>query len=80
MGSDRSDLRNRCRSRVIETIRGDIGASEGIRTLDIHLGKVTLYQTELRSHPKTDYPKTTKMQTSICVNVGKTGDIVTPVW
>jgi hypothetical protein len=25
------------------------GASEGIRTLDIHLGKVTLYQTELRS-------------------------------
>ncbi len=27
------------------------GASEGIRTLDIHLGKVTLYQTELRSHP-----------------------------
>jgi hypothetical protein len=28
-----------------------IGASEGIRTLDIHLGKVTLYQTELRSHP-----------------------------
>ena len=29
-----------------------IGASEEIRTLDIHLGKVTLYQTELRSHPK----------------------------
>ena len=28
-----------------------IGASEGIRTLDIHLGKVTLYQTELRSLP-----------------------------
>ena len=28
------------------------GASEGIRTLDIHLGKVTLYQTELRSLPK----------------------------
>ncbi len=26
-----------------------IGASEGIRTLDIHLGKVTLYQAELRS-------------------------------
>ena len=25
------------------------GASEGIRTLDIHLGKVTLYQTELHS-------------------------------
>src|SRR5262249_4977006 len=28
------------------------GASEGIRTLDIHLGKVTLYQTELRSLPE----------------------------
>ena len=31
-----------------------IGASEGIRTLDIHLGKVTLYQTELRSLPNRD--------------------------
>jgi hypothetical protein len=31
-----------------------IGASEGIRTLDIHLGKVTLYQTELRSLPDED--------------------------
>ena len=29
-----------------------IGASEGIRTLDIHVGNVTLYQTELRSLPK----------------------------
>ena len=29
----------------------EVGASEGIRTLDIHLGKVTLYQTELRSLP-----------------------------
>ena len=28
------------------------GASEGIRTLDVHLGKVMLYQTELRSLPK----------------------------
>jgi hypothetical protein len=27
------------------------GASEGIRTLDVHLGKVMLYQTELRSLP-----------------------------
>ena len=27
------------------------GASEGIRTLDIHVGNVTLYQTELRSLP-----------------------------
>jgi hypothetical protein len=27
------------------------GASEGIRTLDIHLGKVTLYRAELRSRP-----------------------------
>jgi hypothetical protein len=32
--------------------RGEkIGASEGIRTLDIHVGNVTLYQTELRSLP-----------------------------
>ena len=30
-----------------------LGASEGIRTLDIHLGKVTLYQAELRSRSKT---------------------------
>ena len=30
---------------------GKIGASEGIRTLDVHLGKVMLYQTELRSLP-----------------------------
>jgi hypothetical protein len=30
-----------------------VGASDGIRTHDIHLGKVTLYQTELRSLPKT---------------------------
>ena len=28
------------------------GASEGIRTLDVHLGKVMLYQTELRSRSK----------------------------
>src|SRR5947199_5178587 len=28
-----------------------VGASEGIRTLDIHVGNVTLYQTELRSLP-----------------------------
>ena len=33
----------------IEETLDFIGASEGIRTLDIHLGKVTLYQTELRS-------------------------------
>src|SRR5438477_5816168 len=32
-------------------IGGEIGASEGIRTLDIHVGNVTLYQTELRSLP-----------------------------
>ena len=30
----------------------NIGASEGIRTLDIHVGNVTLYQTELRSLPR----------------------------
>ena len=33
-------------------IKEETGASEGIRTLDIHLGKVTLYRTELRSLPK----------------------------
>jgi hypothetical protein len=32
--------------------RERIGASEGIRTLDIHLGKVTLYRAELRSLPR----------------------------
>src|SRR5256885_8484694 len=32
-------------------IGGENGASEGIRTLDIHVGNVTLYQTELRSLP-----------------------------
>ena len=34
-----------------EKVTDRSGASEGIRTLDIHLGKVTLYQTELRSLP-----------------------------
>ena len=34
---------------------GEDGASEGIRTLDIHLGKVTLYQTELRSRSEGPY-------------------------
>ena len=33
----------------VSKTNGRDGASEGIRTLDIHLGKVTLYQTELRS-------------------------------
>ena len=28
----------------MEKLRGENGASEGIRTLDIHLGKVMLYQ------------------------------------
>ena len=32
--------------------KNEVGASEGIRTLDVHLGKVMLYQTELRSLPK----------------------------
>ena len=35
----------------MQPIEGEIGASEGIRTLDIHVGNVTLYQTELRSLP-----------------------------
>ena len=33
-------------------VHAEVGASEGIRTLDIHLGKVTLYQAELRSLPE----------------------------
>ncbi len=36
--------------------QGKNGASEGIRTLDIHLGKVTLYQAELRSRPEPTVP------------------------
>ena len=31
-----------------------IGASEGIRTLDTHVGNVMLYQAELRSLPEGD--------------------------
>lgn len=30
----------------------EIGASEGIRTLDTHVGNVMLYQAELRSRPE----------------------------
>src|SRR5262249_699450 len=40
------------RLEICKSLKEKIGASEGIRTLDIHLGKVTLYQTELRSLPK----------------------------
>ncbi len=36
---------------MVEKTLEKIGASEGIRTLDNHLGKVTLYQAELRSRP-----------------------------
>ena len=38
---------------------GRIGASEGIRTLDTHVGNVMLYQAELRSLPESleDYPR-----------------------
>lgn len=32
---------------------GENGASEGIRTLDTHVGNVMLYQAELRSLPET---------------------------
>ena len=35
---------------VVDDEGWEIGASEGIRTLDINLGKVALYRTELRSH------------------------------
>jgi hypothetical protein len=46
-----------------------IGASEGIRTLDIHLGKVTLYQAELRSLPCKvwpNYENPAQMQALFC--------------
>lgn len=46
-------LQNRGRKGKSRISLGKIGASEGIRTLDNHLGKVTLYQAELRSHPST---------------------------
>ena len=36
---------------VSEKTLGRIGASEGIRTLDTHVGNVMLYQAELRSLP-----------------------------
>ncbi len=40
------------------------GASEGIRTLDVHLGKVMLYQAELHSLPKAwkNYGKRPRLQ------------------
>ena len=43
------------------------GASEGIRTLDIHVGNVTLYQTELRSLPDKpkDYDTSPRLQADI---------------
>ena len=37
----------------IEETLENIGASEGIRTLDTHVGNVMLYQAELRSLPAT---------------------------
>ncbi len=42
-----------------------IGASEGIRTLDTHVGNVMLYQAELRSLPKPDYMSTPQLQSFI---------------
>ncbi len=38
------------------------GASEGIRTLDTHVGNVMLYQAELRSLPGTDYKNVPDLQ------------------
>jgi hypothetical protein len=39
------------REEILQAVDTENGASEGIRTLDVHLGKVMLYQTELRSLP-----------------------------
>ena len=50
-------------------VKIEIGASEGIRTLDIHLGKVTLYQAELRSLPckaVKSYENPARMQALFC--------------
>ena len=41
---------------------GKDGASEGIRTLDTHVGNVMLYQAELRSLPKADYENSPELQ------------------
>src|SRR4051812_16291214 len=43
------------------------GASEGIRTLDTHVGNVMLYQAELRSRPKArrNYGNSSEMQALI---------------
>src|ERR1043166_9573332 len=46
-----ANSKRRWERRSSGTERDKIGASEGIRTLDIHVGNVTLYQTELRSLP-----------------------------
>ncbi|MDB6068068.1 MAG: hypothetical protein JWR26_4276 [Pedosphaera sp.] len=40
-----------CRALVMSIGWAENGASEGIRTLDTHVGNVMLYQAELRSRP-----------------------------
>ena len=58
----------------------NIGASEGIRTLDIYLGKVALYQTELRSLPfnnTANYGNLTQMQALFWQNCFNKSAIVT---
>jgi hypothetical protein len=49
-GMVRGEVRAKIRS-VVDS-RKKNGASEGIRTLDTHVGNVMLYQAELRSLPK----------------------------
>ena len=50
--SIRETVAKLCQKAVVSEKTLDFnGASEGIRTLDIHVGNVTLYQTELRSLP-----------------------------
>ena len=46
---------------------GENGASEGIRTLDTHVGNVMLYQAELRSRPEVpqNYENSKRLQVLI---------------
>jgi hypothetical protein len=48
----KTGVRRACGDESSHTGAKKIGASEGIRTLDTHVGNVMLYQAELRSLPK----------------------------
>ena len=56
VGSDIDEIIAQGRLKASQFLRGgkrlENGASEGIRTLDTHVGNVMLYQAELRSLPE----------------------------